>query len=111
MYAEKLAGLPIELPVCPARARHVYHLYAVMAEQRDALRTHLAEKGISSGCQYPIALPFVEAYRNRNHAKEDFPVAYQASQRVVTLPIFPELTEEQVDRVAQAVRGFFARGE
>jgi dTDP-4-amino-4,6-dideoxygalactose transaminase len=108
MYTEKLSGLPVDLPACPEGSRHVYHLYAVMTEDRDALRGYLAEREISSGCQYPVALPFVEAYGDWGHRVEDFPVAHQVSGRVITLPVYPEITAEQVDRVAGAVREFFS---
>ena len=79
----------------------VYHLYVIRvpAENRDRLRGWLKAAAIDTGVHYPIALPFLNAYRHLGHGVADFPNAVTASQQIVSLPMFAELTEEQMDYV------------
>jgi len=108
-YRELLADLPLTLPTCPEGRRHVYHLFATRIGQRDDVRAALDADGISTGQQYPIALPLLEAYAARGHSIAHFPNAHAMTQSVMTLPIYPEITEEQVvfvrDRLAEALTG------
>jgi dTDP-4-amino-4,6-dideoxygalactose transaminase len=94
-YSQWLAGVPVVLPACPENRRHVYHLYAIQVDDRDAVRSRLQEMGVASGLQYPVALPMLEAYADRGHRPGDFPVAEKMAAQVLTLPIYPELTEDQ----------------
>lgn len=99
-----IAGL--ETPgVAPGR-EHVWHLYVVQHSRRDALARHLAEEGIQTVINYPTALPFLPAYRRFAHQPEDFSVAFSHQSRILSLPIFPEITDEQIRRVVGAVRSF-----
>jgi dTDP-4-amino-4,6-dideoxygalactose transaminase len=98
-YRELLAGLPLVLPTCPAGRRHVYHLFAVRSERRDALRAALAAAGVATGQQYPIALPLLAAYAARGHRPADFPAAHAMSQEVLTLPIYAEIEDTQLAAV------------
>src|SRR5690606_5358235 len=95
---------PIEAPAC----RHVYHLYVVQTEQRDRLRAHLAEQGIGSGIHYPVPVHLQPAYAGDAIRAHDLRVTEQAARQVLSLPIYPELCEEQVDAVAAAVTAALA---
>ncbi len=106
-YDERLTGLPaVTRPQVAAGANPVWHLYVVQHEQRDALARHLAEAGIQTVVNYPVALPFLPAYHRFGHRPEDFPVAFHHQSRVLSLPLFPEMSEAQMDRVVEAVKAF-----
>jgi len=77
-------------------AKHVYHLYVVRVKEREKIQNFLKENGVSTGIHYPIALPNLLAYKYLGHKKEDFPVASQYQDEILSLPIFPELEEEKV---------------
>lgn len=86
---------------------HVYHLYVIRTERRDALRKHLADAGIATVLNYPKALPFYPAYAYLGHAPEDFPVAYANQSRILSLPIYPEMPEQMIAYVTEGIAGFF----
>jgi dTDP-4-amino-4,6-dideoxygalactose transaminase len=94
--------LPRELPY----ARHIYHLYVVQTEARDALQKHLTAAGVQTGIHYPVPVHLQPAYASHGHRAGDFPEAERQAARVLSLPMFPELTGEQIEHVAQAVRSF-----
>jgi dTDP-4-amino-4,6-dideoxygalactose transaminase len=73
---------------------------------REAFQTFLKDAGISTGIHYPIALPYLRAYRRLNHTEADFPEALKASTEYVSLPMFPELTAEQIAHVTGRIRQF-----
>jgi dTDP-3-amino-3,4,6-trideoxy-alpha-D-glucose transaminase len=89
---------------------HVYHLFIVETGERDALREFLTERGIQTGIHYPIPIHLQEAYRDLGFGPGSFPHAEALARRALSLPMYPELTEEQIGRVAGAVREFFASG-
>ncbi|OPY15890.1 MAG: dTDP-3-amino-3,6-dideoxy-alpha-D-galactopyranose transaminase [Syntrophus sp. PtaB.Bin138] len=86
----------------------VYHLYVVRVKEelRKKFQDHLQTKGISTGIHYPIALPNLKAYKYLNHTESDFPEATKASREIVSLPMFPELTESQIRYIAEAIKSF-----
>lgn len=86
----------------------VYHLYVVRvpADTRDQLRNDLKAAGVDTGVHYPIALPYLNAYRHLGHDAADFPHALAASREIVSLPMFAELTDEQMDHVVDTIRGY-----
>jgi dTDP-4-amino-4,6-dideoxygalactose transaminase len=96
----------ISTPIVGEGRDHVWHLYVVKHEKRDDLARHLNSFGIQTVINYPIALPFLPAYRRLGHAPADFPNAYFNQSRILSIPIFPELREEQVERVVSAIRSF-----
>jgi dTDP-4-amino-4,6-dideoxygalactose transaminase len=107
-YGRALAGIDgIHLPVEAPFARHVYHLYVIRADRRDQLQRHLTERGIGTGLHYPVPLHLQKAYRHLNLAEGSFPVTETAAAVILSLPMFPELTDGQIDRVAQAIREFY----
>jgi dTDP-4-amino-4,6-dideoxygalactose transaminase len=86
---------------------HVYHLYVIRTENRDALKDHLSQAGISTVLNYPKALPFFPAYAHLSHVPKDFPVAYFNQSRILSLPIFPEMTKEMITHTVRSIRSFF----
>lgn len=110
LYRKLLQDIPqLAMPQAREGDRHVYHLFVIRClEQRDALMAHLQGKGIGCMLHYPVILPLLEAYSYLNHAPEDFPVAYAYQQQILSLPMFPELTEGEIETVCEAIREFFA---
>lgn len=105
-YNEYLAPLGIVTPVEKDWAKHVYHLYVIRSEKRDALQKFLKEKGIASEVYYPIPPHLSEPCKKIGYKAGDFPHAELASSQTLALPLYPELTESQQDEVIRAVREF-----
>jgi dTDP-4-amino-4,6-dideoxygalactose transaminase len=104
-YGKALAGLPLELPLERADARHVYHLYVVRTPRRPALAAFLKERGIQTGVHYPVPThrqPAVERF-----APPPLPVTERLVDEILTLPISAGHTDAEIDTVAMAVRAFF----
>ncbi len=99
-YDEHLGGVAVTPFVSPG-VRHVYHLYVIRVRNRDRVRSQLEEKGIAAGIHYPLAVPFLQAYRYLGHKPEDFPVAYAFQDEILSLPIHGSMPEEQVDYVIE----------
>ena len=95
-------------PTVESDRDHVYHLYVIRTENRDALREHLSEAGISTVLNYPKALPFYPAYAYLGHVSKDFPVAYFNQSRILSLPIYPEMAEETITHVANTIAHFWS---
>jgi len=105
-YNELLADLPVQTPL--ERSKHVYHLYVIRSAQRDKLAQYLREHGISTGIHYPIPLHLQPAYRNHPQAGEGrFPVTEQCAREVLSLPMYPELNDEQVATICDAIKRFY----
>jgi dTDP-4-amino-4,6-dideoxygalactose transaminase len=108
-YNELLAGVgDLVLPKVAADRDHVYHLYVIRTDKRDALKKHLGDANIGTVLNYPKALPFYPAYAYLGHTPADFPVAYANQSRILSLPIFPEITDEMQQYVAASIKKFFA---
>jgi dTDP-4-amino-4,6-dideoxygalactose transaminase len=100
-YQELLRGSDLRLPVEMPYAEHVYHLYVVQSDGRDALQQTLNESGVQTGIHYPIPIHLQTAYASLNYRRGDFPEAERQAARVLSLPMFPELTDEQIMHVAE----------
>ena len=108
-YRRELCGLEaVTLPVEAPGREHVYHLFVIRHEGRDELARHLQAAGIQTVINYPVALPFLPAYRRLAHTPESFPVAYGHQSRILSLPMFAEMTPGQLKTVTAAVRDFCA---
>ena len=106
-YNELLAGVgDIITPKVAAHRDHVYHLYVIRTEKRDALKKFLGDAGIGTVLNYPKGLPFYPAYAYLGHQPGDFPVAYANQSRILSLPIFPELNDGMIEYVASTIKGF-----
>lgn len=108
VYGHLLAESGLKLPSSLAGLRHVFHLYVVCTEQRDALISHLKNAGISTGIHYPIPLHLQEAYRMHGYTQGDFPISERIAATGVSLPMFPQLTHEQQLHVAGEVLRFMS---
>ena len=108
-YDRLLAGIPgLSLPQVADGREHVYHLYVVQHARRDTLAAHLNGQAIQTVINYPVALPFLPAYSRFGHMPAQFPTAYRHQSRILSLPIFPEMTLSQINHVAHAVADFAA---
>lgn len=103
-YDKALANTDIEIPVEMPYGRHVYHLYVVQSDNRDSLRQRLAESGIESGLHYPVPLHLQQAYRFLGYKEGDFPVTERLKDRILSLPMYPSIQAECIERVASELR-------
>jgi dTDP-4-amino-4,6-dideoxygalactose transaminase len=108
-YAELLADTPLQLPREAGFAESVWHLYVVRHPRRDELKAHLDANGVGCALHYPLPLHLQKCYASLGHKPGDFPVAEKAARECLSLPIYPELTDTQIQRVAEVVRGFFSK--
>jgi dTDP-4-amino-4,6-dideoxygalactose transaminase len=99
----------IILPVTHQDATHVYHLYVIRTQQRDALQTYLTEQGIGTMIHYPIPPHLQPAYASLSYSKGSFPVAEEIADTCVSLPIWPGMTTEEVGIVANNIHAFFKK--
>ena len=108
-YSERLAGIPgLTLPsVAPGRT-HVFHVYAVRTRDRDQLLAALTASGIGCGIHYPVPVHLQDAYKELGLPRGSFPVAERCADEFLSLPMYPELTAEQVGCVAARIEQFFA---
>lgn len=103
LYNKLLATSEVTTPVEMPYARHVYHVYTVRSPHRDALRAALNAKGIQTAVTYPVPMHLMPAHADLGHKVGDFPHAEQASAEVLSLPIYAELSEKQVEVVSNAI--------
>lgn len=104
-YYQNLAGLKeITLPVEPLNRHHVYHLFVILVEERDRLQKELQEAGISTGLHYPIPVHRQEAFADYAFAQVDLPVTDDVARRLLSLPMYPHMTETQAEYVVQVLR-------
>ena len=96
----------ISLPYEPSWSRSAYHLYVVRTEDREALMSYLKNAGIGTGIHYPIPLHLQKAYASLNYSRGDFPVAERVAAEIVSLPMFPQLSAEQRNRIAGEILAF-----
>lgn len=108
-YNELLVDTQLTLPVEKEYNEAVYHLYVVRVVEdiREPLQAYLKDRGITTGIHYPTALPNLSAYKYLNHCESDFPNATMASRQILSLPMFPELSAEQMLYVSDSIKKFF----
>lgn len=105
LYNRKLDEVDgLMLPVESAHSRHVYHIYSIRSQNRDHLIQYLQENDIFCGIHYPVPLHLQKAYQYLHHEKGTYPVAEKCAQEIVSLPMFPELTEHQIDHVVDVLK-------
>ena len=97
----------IKVPKLRPETFHIFHLYVIRAERRDDLAAFLKTKGVATGIHYPYALPLMPAYRYLRHQPSDFPVAYACQEQILSLPMYPELADEQIAYVAESIKEFY----
>jgi len=105
-YSDLLQDSGVSTPEVPAYATPVWHLYVVRSEKRDALRSYLAEQGISAIMHYPTPIHLQPAYAELGYQSGDFPVTERFADQVLSLPMYAELSDEQIAQVVRSVREF-----
>lgn len=106
-YTELLRNVPgIETPIVAKDSSPVWHLYVIRHDQRNELAAYLKPAGVETVINYPVALPFLPAYSRYEHTAEQFPNAFAHQSRILSLPIFPELSDLQMDRVVSSIKEF-----
>jgi dTDP-4-amino-4,6-dideoxygalactose transaminase len=109
VYEGQLGNMGVISPTAPEGSRHVYHLYIVQVDDRDGVMAKLNDAGVECGVHYPTALPFMEAYAHLGHTPDDFPVAYSQMGRLLSLPMYAELTDEMVGFVCTTLKNAGSR--
>lgn len=107
LYDKLLKGLPLTTPQIRAQSESVYHLYTIRTLQRNALANFLKSKGIQSGIHYPVPLHLTPALSGLGYKSGDFPESEQAAREVLSLPLHAQMSEGDVEQVADAVKAFF----
>ena len=106
-YRERLNETgSIKLPLTDSENHHVFHLFVIRAKKRNKLKSFLESKGVATLIHYPSALPFEPAYSRFNFKEKDFPVAAQLQREVLSLPCYPEMTDEMVDYICDCIKKF-----
>jgi len=103
-YTRRLNGTAASAPTERPASRHVYHQYVVRVPERDAWRAALTEAGVQTGVHYPIPVHLQPAYADLGYSRGDFPIAEQAAAEVLSLPMFPEMTDQQIESIATVFR-------
>jgi dTDP-4-amino-4,6-dideoxygalactose transaminase len=109
-YNELLS--PVKGVTVPKEAdgcRHVYHLYVILVDDRDGLQKYLNEKGIGTGLHYPVPLHLQKAYAYKGYKEDDFPMTESVAKRLLSLPMFPELTRAQIEYIADCIKQFMKK--
>ncbi len=109
LYTQRLNAIGgLITPYEPDWVKAVYHLYVIRIEARDQLQAYLSDKGIATALHYPVPLHLQKAYAGMGYKPGYFPVAEKVAEEILSLPMFPELTEEQIDTVCKEIEGFVA---
>lgn len=109
-YSSLLAGLSdIRCPKLRPDTFHIFHLYVIRANRRDDLAAFLKTKGVFTGIHYPTALPLMPAYRHLGYSAGDVPVAAECQDQILSLPMYPELTDEQIAYTTDSIREFYGK--
>ena len=111
LYSRLLKGLDISLPVEKDGCRHVYHIFTVMAKDRNKLAAFLRMKGINTAVHYPVPLHIQTAYKSFGYKKSSLPVSEYAAKHVLSLPMHPELTDTEIKVVANEIKKFFKKNK
>lgn len=109
MYREALSDISqIKCIDEKPNTKHSYHLFIILSEERDELKAHLEAAGIETAIHYPTPLPLLNAYAAEGYTVADFPHAAAASKQMLSLPMYPELTAEQISYIANSIKAFYA---
>ena len=106
-YYQQQLGNVVQIPRDKANEFAVYHTFIVQADRRDDLQRYLKDHRIGTAIHYPIPIHLQEAARGLGYKPGDFPVTERQSQRILSLPIYPELTDVQKQAVVEAIRAFY----
>jgi dTDP-4-amino-4,6-dideoxygalactose transaminase len=109
LYKKELQGLPVILPDEAPWAHHVYHLYVIRSKQRDALRQYLGEHGVSTLIHYPTPIHLQKVYQSLGLRKGSFPNAESIAQEIISLPMYPALTEDEILYICKCIKDFYVK--
>ena len=110
LYHQLLGGIPqIKVPQRADHAYHVYHLYMIEAPRRNQLQKYLASRGIATVIHYPIPIHLQPAYKHLGYKRGDFPVTEAAAKHILSLPMFPELTNTEIRYIASVIKRFYQK--
>lgn len=110
LYRANLEGVKeIILPSERENGQHVYHLFVIKTNRREELEEHLKERGIDSGLHYPIPIHLQECFAQLGYKEGDFPISESLSKRILTLPLFPTMQEEEIKYVSNAIKDFYSK--
>jgi dTDP-4-amino-4,6-dideoxygalactose transaminase len=110
LFREGFSDIPgLQLPTTQYENTHVYHQYVIRVPKRDRLRDYLLQEGIGTDIYYPLPLHLQECFSFLNHRRGEFPNSEKASEEVLALPIYPELTEDQQFFIVDRIRAFYKR--
>jgi dTDP-4-amino-4,6-dideoxygalactose transaminase len=109
-YDNALKNIPeIVTPKVRKNSKHTFHLYVIRAKRRDELINYLKDNGIETAIHYPTPLPMLEAYQYLNYKASDFPIANQYKNEILSLPLYPEITSEQINYIASIIKSFYQK--
>ncbi|MFC1480179.1 DegT/DnrJ/EryC1/StrS family aminotransferase [Candidatus Omnitrophota bacterium] len=108
-YNEAFAELPIVIPKVAEGNNHTYHQYTIAVDERDELLRHLNDKDIAARVYYPVPLHLQPCYKDLGYSTGSFPISEEKTERVLSLPVYPELTDKKTDYVIQTIKDFFGR--
>jgi dTDP-4-amino-4,6-dideoxygalactose transaminase len=110
LYDELLLSVPgIRTPTVAPWGTHVYHLYVVRVKAREVMQQRLYQEGIATGIHYPIPLHLQKAYRYLGYRRGDFPVTEELSEEIISLPMYPELTQDDIVMIVEKIKDFVTR--
>lgn len=108
-YTQQLQNIPqVVTPMVREQSKHTFHLYIIRAQKRNELINFLKNKKIETAIHYPTALPFLKAYEYLHYTEKDMPVAAQYQQEILSLPLYPELSQEAITYVVNCIKEFYA---
>jgi dTDP-4-amino-4,6-dideoxygalactose transaminase len=105
-YTELLTNTDIVTPYVPPHIQPIYHIYCIRSKNRDGLKQHLKARGIETGIHYPIPLHLQPVYQNLGYTAGDFPETEKAANEILSLPMYPELTDAQAQQIVDAIKEF-----
>ena len=107
-YGVEITNPTISLPIINKNATHVFHLFVIKTEKRDQLKQWLTDNNVETAVHYPTALPYLKAYEKYGYTKTDFPIANNVTHKILSIPMFPELSDEQIQYVSSLINSFNA---
>src|SRR5688572_3530496 len=107
LYNKLLKDSGLIVPATKNNYTHVFHLYVIRTEKREALQAYLKDHGVETAVHYPTALPLLPCYHSYGYQSADFPIAFHNQARILSLPIYAEITNEQIEYVARLIKNFY----
>ena len=108
-YRSHLENSPCRLPPALPFTKHVYHLFVIRTKKRDLLKNYLEKKGIATGIHYPVPIHLVPSFKSLGYKEGDFPESEKAAKEILSLPMFPELKDSEIVKVAQEINSFLEK--